>query len=111
MFAVTESKKSILDGPGEAEGSRDEMMAVSHRKKKQQIRGKVSDDTGRGEETHWVFLGWVGKSGKREEKRDETKQNERWRLSYARSRLTARVIFIPYTIEYSNMICIYDSIL
>ena len=31
--------------------------------------------TGRGEETHWVFLG--GKSGKREEKRDETKQKRK----------------------------------
>ena len=35
----------------------------------------MSDDTGRGEETHWVFLG--GKSGKREEKRDETKQKRK----------------------------------
>lgn len=75
MFAVTESKKSILDGPGEADGSRDEMMAVSHRKK-QQIRGKVSDDTGRGEETHWVFWGgWerVEKGKKNETRRNKTK--------------------------------------
>ena len=54
---------------------RDEMMAVSHRKK-QQIRGKVSDDTGRGEETHWVFWGgWerVEKGKKNETRRNKTK--------------------------------------
>ena len=75
MFAVTESKKSILDGPGEAEGSRDEMMAVSHRKK-QQIRGKVSDDTGRGGGNTLGFFGVGGKEWKkgRKTRRDETKR-------------------------------------
>lgn len=96
MFAVTESKKSILDGPGEAEGSRDEMMAVSHRKKT--TDKEMNDDTGRGKgNTLGFFLGGgrVEKGKKNETRRNK---NERWRLSYARSRLTARVIFIPYSL-------------